>query len=315
MLRDSTALAGSAYLEFDLEAIFEGELYSDFTLLFALVHSSRFEPLTRDDDGTPAAADCWLERWREQGIKEGTRVRERLREGVEHALNVLGTGFLAANPSLQESLARGGAGGGISISDLHHELLRLVYQMVFLFVAEDRGMLLDPDVSADTRQRYDIYFSTRRLRQIAGRRAGDRHADLWRTLVIVFDAGRRGPTGDRTACLGGLYFRGGTPNGDNGPSHDLLRECGLRNVDLLEAVRHLATFRDKRGYRQIVDFRHLGAEELGSVYESLLELVPATEPGPRFTLRPVSGNARKKTGSDDTPIRWWRPSWTARSTR
>ena len=52
ILRDSAALVGSAYVEFDLEAIFDGELYSDFTLLFALVHSSRFEPLAREDDGT-----------------------------------------------------------------------------------------------------------------------------------------------------------------------------------------------------------------------------------------------------------------------
>jgi hypothetical protein len=303
ILRDSAALVGSAYVEFDLEAIFDGELYSDFTLLFALAHSSRFEPLAREGDGTPSATDCWLERWREQGIKEGTRVRDRLRDGVEQALGVLGTGFLAANPSLQESLARGGADGGISIGDLHHELLRLAYQMVFLFVAEDRGMLLDPDAPAETRQRYDMYFSTRRLRQIAGCRAGDRHADLWRTLVIVLDS--LGADGGRPEiglpALGGLYFRGGTPNGDKGPAHDLLRDCELRNADLLEAIRHLATFFDKRGYRQNVDFRHLGAEELGSVYESLLELVPATGPGPRFVLRGVSGNERKTTGSYYTP--------------
>jgi hypothetical protein len=117
--------------------------------------------------------------------------------------------------------------------------------------------------------------------------------------VIVLDS--LGADGGRAEiglpALGGLYFRGGTPNGDKGPAHDLLRERDLRNADLLEAVRHLATFRDKRGYRQNVDFRHLGAEELGSVYESLLELVPATEPGPRFVLRSVSGNDRKTTGS------------------
>jgi N-6 DNA Methylase len=303
ILRDSAALVGSAYVEFDLEAIFDGELYSDFTLLFALAHSSRFEPLARDDDGTPSAADCWLERWREQGIKEGTRARDRLHDGVEQALNVLGTGFLAANPSLQELVALGGGAGGVSVGDLHHELLRLVYQMVFLFVAEDRGLLLDPDASAETRQRYDMYFSTRRLRQIAGRRAGDRHADLWQTLVIVLNS--LGADGGRPEiglpALGGLYFRGGTPNGDDGPACDLLRDRELRNADLLEAVRHLATFFDKRGYRQNVDFRHLGAEELGSVYESLLELVPATEPGPRFVLRSVSGNERKTTGSYYTP--------------
>ena len=132
---------------------------------------------------------------------------------------------------------------------------------------------------------------------------GDRHTDLWRTLVVVLDS--LGADGGRPEiglpALGGLYFRAGTPNGDNGPAPDLLRDCELRNADLLEAIRHLATFRDKRGYLQNVDFRHLGAEELGSVYESLLELVPATEPGPRFLLQAVSGNERKTTGSYYTP--------------
>jgi hypothetical protein len=299
ILRDSAALVGSAYLEFDLEAIFDGELYSDFTLLFALVHSSRFEPIAREDADAPAAADCWLERWREQGIKEGTRARDRLRDGFEQALNVLGTGFLAANPRLRDSLAQ----GAVSVGDLHRELLWLAYQIVFLFVAEDRGLLLDPDATATAARRYDQFYSSRRLRRIAGHRAGDRHADLWRGLVLVIDS--LGADDGRSEIalppLGGLYFRAGTPDGDQGSGPGLLRGCELRNADLLEAVRHLATFRDKRGYRQNVDFQHLGAEELGSVYESLLELVPATEPELRFVLRAVSGNERKTTGSYYTP--------------
>ena len=42
LLRDSTALVGSAYVEFDLEAIFDGELFADFVLLYLLCHESRF---------------------------------------------------------------------------------------------------------------------------------------------------------------------------------------------------------------------------------------------------------------------------------
>ena len=34
LLRDSTALAGSAFVEFDLEAIFDGELFAEFLLLW-----------------------------------------------------------------------------------------------------------------------------------------------------------------------------------------------------------------------------------------------------------------------------------------
>lgn len=57
ILRDSQALVGSAYVEFDLEAMFDGELYSDFVLLFALLHVSRLELLPRDDGEQPTVED------------------------------------------------------------------------------------------------------------------------------------------------------------------------------------------------------------------------------------------------------------------
>ena len=43
LLRDSTTLVGSAYVEFDLEAMFDGELFADFVLLYLVCHESRFE--------------------------------------------------------------------------------------------------------------------------------------------------------------------------------------------------------------------------------------------------------------------------------
>lgn len=51
-----------------------------------------------------------------------------------------------------------------------------------------------------------------------------------------------------------------------------------------------------------VDYRHLDAEELGSVYESLLELEPKHSATDRsFELIEVAGNSRKTTGSYYTP--------------
>ena len=59
------------------------------------------------------------------------------------------------------------------------------------------------------------------------------------------------------------------------PDRDLLLGAELANSDLLTAIRALAWV-TVTGERRIqpVDYRNLGAEELGSVYESLLELVP-----------------------------------------
>ena len=51
-----------------------------------------------------------------------------------------------------------------------------------------------------------------------------------------------------------------------------------------------------------IDFRNLGAEELGSVYESLLEMQPdLNREAATFELRVVSGSERKTTGSYYTP--------------
>ena len=53
---------------------------------------------------------------------------------------------------------------------------------------------------------------------------------------------------------------------------------------------------------QPVDYRNLGAEELGSVYESLLELHPQINvPAKTFALTTASGHERKTTGSYYTP--------------
>ena len=275
LLRDSNALVGSAYVEFDLESIFDGELYSEFLLLFALVHESRFEPLPRDDDAAPTPGDCWIERWRIDANETGTRARDRLRDGVEKALEELGTGFLEANPRLCADLDSGRLGK----SDLRHELLRLAYQLIFLFVSEDRGMLHDPDATPTAIDNYQRYFSTARLRRISRVRRGDRHTDLWRTLV-----GSSMPLAPTAASqrwgwsgLGGLFFRRFDRNGSAAVVPDLLRDADLRNDRLLAAIRCLDEISDDKGRPQRVDYRHLGTEELGSIYESLLELEPQVD--------------------------------------
>ena len=90
LLRDSTALVGSAYVEFDLEAIFDGELFSDFVLLYLVCHETRF---AAHDDGGPQS--CYLEQWRGFAAEQGERALEQLRGGVEQAIAILGTGFIS----------------------------------------------------------------------------------------------------------------------------------------------------------------------------------------------------------------------------
>ena len=139
LLRDSTALAGSAYLEFDLEAIFDGELYPEFLLMWQLCHVSRVEK-RGGPDASPS--ECWLESWRNEAVDAGARALDRLRDGVEEALKALGSGFLRhpANEPLRGALRD----GRLTTEQYHRALLRLVYRLLFCFVAEDRDVSAGP---------------------------------------------------------------------------------------------------------------------------------------------------------------------------
>lgn len=288
LLRDSTTLTGFAYVEFDLETMFDGELFSEFALLYLLVHQSRVEVA---DDAAPST--CWLERWRTTAIGQGVRALTLLRDGVETALETLGTGFLQhpANSPLREKIAE----GTVRLADVHAALLRTVYRLLFWAVAEDRDALLAPDATADQRTRYQDYYSSARLRDLALKRHGSGHDDLWQSATFVLDALGRSGGEPRLGLpgLGGLFST---------TAADVLTDCRLPNTALLSAVRSLSVVQPKGEPRRTVDFAHLGAEELGSVYESLLELVPRYDPvSHAFSLETLAGNDRKTSGSYYTP--------------
>src|SRR5262249_39893186 len=86
LLRDNIRLTRQAFVEFDVQAMFDGKVYADFSLLWRLCHQSRVE--------TEKPTDCWLERWSKLAQKQGLRVLDQLRDGVEKAIFALGRGFL-----------------------------------------------------------------------------------------------------------------------------------------------------------------------------------------------------------------------------
>ena len=286
ILRDNATLTRQAYIEFDLESMFDGEIYSDFVLLWLMCHQSRFET-------TEKQTECLLEKWSKSAQESGTRALDDLRRGVEEAIVSFGQGFLQhpLNGELRNRLKN----GDLSAQDYYRQLLRLVYRLIFLFAAEDRDLLLLPGAAVETRQRFLNYYSTTRLRALAQRQRGSRHHDRYEALRLVMTL-----LGSDSGCpelaipaLGGFLF-------DARSTADL-NEARLDNQALLVAVRSLA-FITEGNTRRAVDYRNLGPEELGSVYESLLELHPLlnTDAG-TFQLTSAAGNERKTTGSYYTP--------------
>jgi hypothetical protein len=292
LLRDNVSMTRQAFAEFDLDGMFKGQSFADFRLLWLVLHASRFDVPA---DGQPH--QCIIEQWHVEGTTVGTRVLGELSKGVREAIEALGRGFLArpANARLQQALASGELGK----QEYYRQLLRLVYRFVFLFVAESRDLLLDPKASKAAKDAYRRHYSAARLQELAGKLRGNRHPDLYEALKLVM-AGLGGPKGCPqigVTPLGGYLW--------SPAAIGLLGESSLSNHALLAAVKALSYIIDKDG-RRTVDYRNLGSEELGGVYEQLLELHPEIHPtaanaDKRFVLEVSAGNERKTSGSHYTP--------------
>lgn len=287
ILRDNASLTRQAFVEFDLEAMFSDQVYDDFVVLWMVCHQSRVE--------ADVVSQAWLEKWTTVASQDGTRALDNLRISVELAISQLGTGFVEhpQNVQLRESLRN----GTLSSQDLYREILRLIYRLIFLFVAEDRNLLHSIDAGHVERNRYLKFYSLTRMRTLAGRRRGGPHPDLWRSMIQVF-AGLGTEKGIPSLGLNGLgsflWSQSACPSLDN---------SNIANHRLLAAVRHLSFVED--GIEKVlrpIDYRNLGSEELGAIYESLLEQHPVvnTDAG-TFELNTAAGNERKTTGSYYTP--------------
>jgi hypothetical protein len=285
--RDNASLTRPTWNEADLARIFTEERFADFAVLWLLIHETRF------GSSDAPAADCILEKWRAAGREEGTRARDHLRQGVEEALQLLGQGFLSQpdNTALRLALHA----GTLTTRSYFQQLLRLVYRLIFLLTVEERD-LLHPADNLDTAKRlYSNGYGLRRLRERSSKRnAHDRFCDLWETLKITFRGVAHGEPRLALPPLGGLFAQ------DQCPTLDAAR---LENRALLGAVYRLVWMREKSGLSR-VNWRDMGPEELGSVYESLLDLLPVVSEGTRKFDLGIAGNksaARKLSGSYYTP--------------
>ncbi|MDZ8069448.1 MAG: DNA methyltransferase [Nostoc sp. DedQUE08] len=286
LLRDSSLMTRLTYVEFDLEQILNGENFAEFGLFYRLFHRSRLP------EGMDDADKCLLEYYHQEALQQGGRVRDRLRDGVEKALIQLGTGFLQhpSNENLRQKLA-----AGTELTDIgyYRQLLRLIYRLLFLMVAESRNLLIGEDV--EKARIYREYYSIERLRELAERPHWRREGfqDLWqglRVTFLLFDENWRGK------------YLGLSPlNGDLFGSYTLpaLDDCAIDNHDLLVAIRELSLYQNKGQLRR-VNYAALDVEELGSVYESLLDFHPEISPK-NYEFKLVFGSERKTTGSYYTP--------------
>lgn len=300
LLRDSDSLVRPSFLSFDIESILSDSRYPDFVALWYLIHSSR--------------VSVW-EAWRQEGITNGTRVREGLRDGVTNALLHLGAGFLQTegegNNALLNALKDGKRADGVSYTqmDFYKALLREVYRFLFLSTIEERNLLFshtgdEAQLTPELRKAHKIYregYSIHRLAEKSRRiLSNDKYSDIWHGIQVVFKALQKGNEALDLSPLGGLFRADQCP---------LLDACNIDNEHLLKAIRCLR-WCYINGKLTFTDYRNMGTEEFGSVYESLLELVPRVDlTAKSFSFVGIgdengideegstTGNARKTSGS------------------
>ena len=272
-----------AFVQVDLVGLFEAgrELaLAEFRVLYRLFHRSRFyDPLNE---------------YFELARKIGTRDAEALRSGARKAIEELGNAFL--NDDLKTLLR-----SSRELETYYQELLSLVYRLVFLLYAESRGLI--PNRGAPLAERYQEGLSVLALRELSENEdaAEDRAADLFERLLLVFELVREGDERLGVPALGGELFdasrlamlTGGQRNpADRAAAWDRLPHPS--NGRLLQALRHLT-----HAERMRINYRDLGVEELGYIYEGLLGLVPRFD-GERFYLVD-DPSGRKSSGSYYTP--------------
>lgn len=293
LLRDSTRLIKLSYVEFDLDRMFSEELFADFAVLYRLLH------VTRLPRSSEKSAESLLERYHQDALESGARIRDGLSFAVEQVVQELGSGFLSRNETLQTAVAS----NSVTARELHHALLRLIYRLLLMMVAEERGLLFTEAATPRQRKLYLDHYSINRLRRLAERRAladSSKH-DLWRGLRSTFRLfetdGPGAPLG--LTGLGGQLFSASAL----GP----LQAAELDNGTLLSAIAKLSLFRQAdTGQLSRVNYGALATEEFGSVYERLLELHPVINPAvgnlpATFAFKQAAGNERKTSGSYYTP--------------
>ncbi len=291
LLRNSSRLIKLSYLEFDLDRIFTDGLYSDFAVLYRLLHATRL-PLSDE-----TSKESWIERYHQDSIESGARIRDGLSSAVEAAIRAFGTGFL--NHPANNALHYAAVNGGLRPGEYYNNLLRLIYRLLFLMVIEERDLVFPPAATKKQRDIYRLYYSVQRLRQLSEHRhlADPRRHDMWLALLSTFRLFEADGPGEKlgiSPLAGDLFGNQAIP---------LLAPCLLGNDVLLGCLRALNVYEHPETHQLIrVNYAALNVEEFGSVYEGLLEYEPVfINHGNTIEFSFAQGHERADTSSHYTP--------------
>ncbi len=249
------------FADFELAAALDDEQAA--SIFWTLLWAGSMAPA----DGTPV-----LDRAVTLCERHRAAVGHSLRSGVREALIELGCAFLARGRDRATGRAI-------------EESLTVIYRVLFLLFAEARGLV--PQWHPTYRNNYTVES----LRSLLESRAAPR--GLWETLQAIARLAHRGC---RAGSLRVPAFNGPLFSPADAPLADSLR---LDDTAVGRALLALTT-RQGKDRRERIAYADLGVEQLGAVYEHVLDHVVSQSSAPgRIELR--YGSYRKATGTFYTP--------------
>ena len=263
----------SGYFEADLAQLLQPGNEHDLRVFYLLFRRASF---TLKEGSTTT--------FLEQALAEGKRYEEQV------AQDLSGVVFERAFPRLVEALANA---SGATLPQVRQAALIFLYRLLFVLYAEDRDLLPVND------SRYDDYGLRKRVRDEVARRMADgdtfsasatHYYDRLMTLFRLVDQGD--PSIGLPPYNGGLFGSAAAP---------LLEQVRLSDATIAPVLYDLSHAREHGGSgRRFVNYRDMSVQQLGSIYERLLEREPVRDGDGKILIRP-NPYARKDSGSFFTP--------------
>ena len=261
----------TGYFEVDLGEILEAGDTDRLRAFYLLFRRESFE-------AQEGATVSFLE----TALAEGRRYEQQVAQDLSDVV------FERAFPRLVQALAEHTQQ---ELAELRAPALILFYRLLFVLYAEDRGLLPVND------SRYEDYGLRKPVRDdIARRMAGGsalssratNYYDHLMTLSQLIDQG--------DAAIGLPPYNGGLFNDAAAP---LLANVRLSDAAIAPIIYDLSHTETPEG-RRFVNYRDMSVQQLGSIYERLLEREPVWDDDGNVVARPNS-YARKDSGSFFTP--------------
>ena len=261
----------SGYFEADLGDLLASGKEDDLRVFYLLF---RRESFTLQDGATTT--------FLEAALAEGRRYEEQV------AQDLSGVVFERVFPNLVDALAEA---SGQTLAESRDAALIFLYRLLFVLYAEDRGLLPVHDL------RYDDYGLRKRVRDDIATRMNQR--DPFSTLATNYydhlaNLFRLIDQGDE--AIGLPPYNGGLFAPDAAPLLETTRLADAAIAPIIYNMSHA----DTTGTSRFVNYRDMSVQQLGSIYEQLLEREPIRDNGGKIVIRP-NPYARKDSGSFYTP--------------